>query len=94
MSRTAFLASLTVGSLVHLVVSDDCRADAVVFRVTARGFVVVVDGAPVKLDAYGYRGASLVCRIEPACRPAAEWNEMHALLADENRAALLARLAA
>ena len=99
MSRTAFLASLTVGALVHLVVSDDLRADAWIDSVSAHRIVVRSDGKTTVLDGSGYRAKSLVVRIEPALADgapssAAVWNAARAEVVATNRAALLARLAA
>lgn len=95
MTRTAFLASLVPGTMVHLVLSDDLRSDVVVVDRSARRIVVRGDGRDTVLDGYGYRGKSLVCRIEPALvggapGSAVVWNAAYAELS----AAYTARLAA
>lgn len=98
MTRTAFLASLVPGTMVHLVLSDDRRADVVVVFATARRIVVRGDGQDTMLDGHGYRGRSLVCRIEPAIvggvpGNAAVWNAARAELSAAYTARLTARAA-
>lgn len=95
--RAAFLSTLTVGSVVHLVLTDDRREDAVVTAITPTGRITILTGdfREYKLDSYGYTPKSLVSRIEPANgTPAAEWNADYAARAEAARLARVARIAA
>lgn len=91
--RDAFLSSLTTGTAVHLVLTDDVRTDAIVMAVGASGITIKADGKAIRLDSRGYRGASLVCRIEPSTGPAAEWNAARRAEVAAYRSRLIARAA-
>ena len=94
-ARKSFLSSLTVGTTVHFILSDDSRTDAVVSAVTRKGFVIITaDFREIRLDADGYVKGSAVCRIENASMIAADqWNTVARDEAAEYRQALQARAA-
>lgn len=92
-TRKSFLSSLTTGTTVHFILSDDSRIDAVVSAVTRKGFVIITaDFREIRLDADGYVPGSASRRIEAASMIAADqWNTVARDEAAEYRQALQAR---